>query len=249
MIFPDTSYSLRTAFFGAREELTILISGILGICLILTSFILMVFLKVRFASLIGILGCLFIGINLCTFLFVIWFMPYIPSLGFYLNYFTWIGFCIITLFLFKYKGEIINAYNFSFRKNELYLQYSKLFPKINYTYFIFVVLFLISIIIPFMHLFDYSPPSGYPGVQALTIGGIEGIPLIIISIIYLDTLKIRKAIIYGLLGSGIISINFFLVIPTFGGLFIPSIGFYLSFISWLGFLIINFFLLKFKKAN
>ncbi|MFX1281993.1 MAG: hypothetical protein ACFFA3_21775 [Promethearchaeota archaeon] len=243
VIFPDTSYSFQSKYYRTSEESLLIITGILGIGLMLISVILNIHLKFRISVLLGIIGCISIGLNLFSFLFISYFLPYTPSLWFYLSYFAWIGFCIINVVLIRFKDESIHTLKIILRNDKDKHVYSH-FKKLRILYLFLIIIFFVSILYPFMYLPGDKPLEGYPGVHVLTIGGIEGIPLILISSIYLSSLQVRKAMIYGYIGIAIISINFFFVFPHFGNLFFPSVGFYLSFFSWIGFFIINSFLIK-----
>ncbi|MFX1476960.1 MAG: hypothetical protein ACFFCI_02400 [Promethearchaeota archaeon] len=246
MSFPGTSFSFQPEVFRAQDQNFIIISGIFGIGSILISFISTLFKKLRLSITFGSIGCSLIGLNLMTYLFMSYFVSLSPSLWFYLNFLIWIGFCTITIALVRSKEDFFNPFKISLRKNKEYLNTNTHLQILRFIYLLFIIVFLLSILLPFEHIPGDAPSSGYSGIHVLSIGGIEGLVLILVSISYLAILKLKKTVIYGFIGFFIIGINFSFFIPFLGRIFMPSIGFYLSFIAWMSFLIINAVLLRLK---
>lgn len=123
---------------------------------------------------------------------------------------------------------------------------NKKFQTIGVFYLVFAVIFLISGIGIFENAFlDSIYAFQYFGYTLLIFGGWEGLILIFISIITLFSFKIKKSLIYGIVGCVLIGINFIIILIDhsmriaigYRAFFVAP--FYITLIAWIILCFIN----------
>jgi len=123
---------------------------------------------------------------------------------------------------------------------------NKKFQTIGAFYLVFAIIFLISGIGIFENVFfDSIYAFQYFGYSLLIFGGWEGLVLIFISIITLFSFKIKKSLIFGIIGCVLIGINFIIILVDhsmriaigYRASFVAP--FFITFIAWVILCFIN----------
>lgn len=156
------------------------------------------------AILISFIGCSIAGVRLIMDLAPISSPEYL-GIGFYFAYFSWLCFCIISIFLVKPRIKLpqSNLYK-TLNEDEI-----KNLTELKRLYLFSLVVFYILTSFPFVFGYSFGAFIYETGFYLFIIigGGWIGFALLVISYIYLYIFHIQKSVIIGIIGNFIIGIT------------------------------------------